>query len=132
MGCFETSNAGRGSPYSVNVPDINLLARGASNAKWRSGCLAPDRYVESICDWLIRGPLFCAAAEPAGCLANSLDQVLSYCPDGGLRAVRDADLAKDVLDVFFHRLVADSQRLGDFLVRQAKRKLFQHFTFALG
>jgi hypothetical protein len=27
---------------------ITLLARGASNAKWRSGCLAPDRYVESI------------------------------------------------------------------------------------
>jgi hypothetical protein len=25
-----------------------LLARGASNAKWRSGCLAPDRCVESI------------------------------------------------------------------------------------
>ena len=42
------------------LADINVLARGASNAKWHSGCLAPDRCVESICDWLIRGPLFFA------------------------------------------------------------------------
>jgi hypothetical protein len=42
------------------LAEINVLARGASNAKWHSGCLAPDRCVESICDWLIRGPLFCA------------------------------------------------------------------------
>jgi hypothetical protein len=27
---------------------ITLLARGASNEKWHSGCLAPDRCVESI------------------------------------------------------------------------------------
>src|SRR4051794_23102651 len=52
--------AGSGSIRS-GPADINLLARGASNAKWHSGCLAPDRCVESICDWLIRGPLFCAA-----------------------------------------------------------------------
>jgi hypothetical protein len=55
---------------------ITLLARGASNAKWHSGCLAPDRCVESICDWLIRGPLFFARSgqsqlgEPSGKAAS--------------------------------------------------------------
>jgi hypothetical protein len=44
--------------FEIALPTLTMLARGASNAKWRSGCLAPDRYVESICDWLIRGPLF--------------------------------------------------------------------------
>jgi hypothetical protein len=48
------------------LADINVLARGASNAKWHSGCLAPDRCVESICDWLIRGPLFFARAQSRG------------------------------------------------------------------
>ena len=48
------------------LADINVLARGASNAKWHSGCLAPDRCVESICDWLIRGPLFFAQRDSIG------------------------------------------------------------------
>jgi hypothetical protein len=51
------SNVGTGLTL---VADFSLLARGASNAMWHSGCLAPDRCVESTCGWLIRGPLFCA------------------------------------------------------------------------
>jgi hypothetical protein len=40
--------AGEESLSGVIASDFTLLARGASNAKWRDGCLAPDRYVESI------------------------------------------------------------------------------------
>jgi hypothetical protein len=59
-----------GSHYVCGLADLNVLARGASNAKWHSGCLAPDRCVESICDWLIRGPLFCAHNGRAGTAAE--------------------------------------------------------------
>ena len=130
--------------------DINVLARGASNAKWHSGCLAPDRCVESICDWLIRGPLFCAVAIPYdrhSCLSFSpkqpedrqeclsyeqLNEVPSHGPYGGLRTIGDADLSQNVLHMLFHRLVADAERLGDFFVGEAESKLFEDFTFPFG
>ena len=110
--------------------EINLLARGASNAKWHSGCLAPDRCVESICDWLIRGPLFFArtqlrTTDNLVCLSSVLantpmtdkivcptggsNQVSAHCPNGRLCAVRNADFSQNVLHVLFHRLVADAQ-----------------------
>ena len=107
--------------------DFNLLARGASNAKWHSGCLAPDRCVESICDWLIRGPLFLRrrnswhrhSDRDASASRMMTDTIacphwlarrdFAHGPNGGLRAIGDADFSQDVLDVFFHRLVADAQ-----------------------
>ncbi len=49
----------------------------------------------------------------------SLHQPLAHGPHCGLRSVRDAELAQDVLHVFLDGLVADLQRLRDFLVRQA-------------
>src|SRR3954470_6960878 len=126
---------------------LNVLARGASNAMWHSGCLAPDRCVESICDWLIRGPLFCAhgkrcrgAAAQLRNLADSdcthavlrrLDEIAPNRPDRCLRAVRHANLAQYVLDMLFHRLIADAKRLSDFLVRESKSKLLQNLAFAL-
>jgi hypothetical protein len=130
------------------LAEINVLARGASNAKWHSGCLAPDRCVESICDWLIRGPLFCAAQLVGQtcqsaflgitkngrqeCLAHAaLDEVPADSPDGSLRAIRYADFAQNVLDVFLHSLVTDAQRLGDFFVREAERQLLKNFAFTL-
>ena len=61
-----------------------------------------------------------------------LDQILADGPNGRLGAVGDADLAQNVLDVLLHRLVADSQRLGDFFVRQAERELLEDFALALG
>ena len=54
---------------------------------------------------------------------------LPYGPDGDLRTVRDADLVNDVLHVLFDRLVADVQRLGDFLIRKAKCNLAKHIAF---
>lgn len=93
-------------------PTPTLLARGASNAKWRSGCLAPDCYVESICDWLIRGPLFFAQLATHGGqstnLRQALNQVLPHRPNGSLGAIGYANLAKNVLDVLFHRFVTDA------------------------
>jgi hypothetical protein len=50
-----------GSPYGVNVPDVNLLARGASNANGVAVALPLTAKSSQFCDWLIRGPLFCAA-----------------------------------------------------------------------
>ena len=41
-------------------------------------------------------------------LGFSSDQVLAHRPDGGLRAVRNADFSQNVLDVLFHRFVADA------------------------
>src|SRR6476469_2228776 len=61
---YMIGTSARSRSTGSELADISLLARGASNAKWHSGCLAPDRCVESICDWLIRGPLFCATPMP--------------------------------------------------------------------
>jgi hypothetical protein len=149
-GAFITgTSAGSRSTHS-GLADINVLARGASNAKWHSGCLAPDRCVESICDWLIRGPLFLrrpnsVEADTLVCLSwqrtggrqecppyGRLDEISSHGPDGGLRAIRDTDFSQNVLDVLFYRLVADAQRLRDFFVSEAECELFEDFAFALG
>ncbi len=56
----------------------------------------------------------------------------AHRPDGGLGAIRDADLAEDVLHVLLDRLVADVQSQGDFLVGQAIGQLPQNFALALG
>jgi hypothetical protein len=132
------------------LADINLLARGASNAKWHSGCLAPDRCVESICDWLIRGPLFfdgrkrvwqtslsgalwrCPAQMVDKNACPALNEVSSHSPDGRLRSIRNTNFSQNVLHVLFHRLVADAERLGNFFVSEAKSKLLKDFTFPLG
>ena len=47
---------------------------------------------------------------PTACHRKAvLNQVFADGPDGGLSAVRDADLPQDVLDVLFDGLVADPQ-----------------------
>ena len=43
-----SNEASAGAVIHSNGRLITLLARGASNANWHSGCLAPDHYVESI------------------------------------------------------------------------------------
>src|SRR4051812_33906685 len=43
------------------------------------------------------------------------DQVPAHCPNRGLCAIGDADFTQDMLDVLFDRLVADPQRLSNFL-----------------
>lgn len=152
-GAFCICHIGGSRSTRSGLADINVLARGASNAKWHSGCLAPDRCVESICDWLIRGPLFLRGRRIVGQTFLSVtrihgkprrwqtgmsaprawsDQVSAHCPDGGLRTIGDSDFAQDVLHVLFDRLIADAERLGDFFVREAKSQLFKHFAFALG
>jgi hypothetical protein len=50
-----------------------------------------------------------------------LDQAFADGPHSGLRPVGDTDFAQDVLHVFLDGFVADVQRQGDFLVRQAER-----------
>src|SRR5690606_34330765 len=62
---------------------------------------------------------------------RQLDKALAHGPNGSLRAVGDADLSQDVLDVFLDRFVTDMQRQGDFLVGQTERQLPQDFAFAL-
>ena len=64
--------------------------------------------------------------------AGSSDQIFAHGPHRRLRAVGNADLSQNVLHVFFHRFVADAKRLGDFLVRQSERELFQYLAFTLG
>lgn len=45
-----------------------------------------------------------------------LDDLLFNRPDGGGCAVRDVQLAKNVLNVFLHRFDADAARVGDLFV----------------
>src|SRR5438128_2749537 len=103
-----------------------------------NGGLAPDRCVEPKRDWLIRGPLFYAqrtilarTGDPTRFVASdnglsprcekiALDKLFANRPHGGLRSIGHTNLSQDVLDVFFDGLVADSQRLGDLLVRQTE------------
>ncbi len=60
------------------------------------------------------------------------DQFFADGPDRGLGPIGDADLPQDVLHVLLDRLVADVQRVGDFLVRQAVGQLAEDFALALG
>jgi len=75
------------------------------------------------------GPLVGGIAGIADTLG--LYQFLAHRPHGCLGTIGHADLSQDVLDVFLDRLVADVQRLGDFLVGQAVGQLPQDFAFAL-
>ena len=63
---------------------------------------------------------WCARQPSGNGLGSGSDQILSHGPYGGLRAVGDADLAENVLHVLFYGFVADAQRLGNFLVREAE------------
>src|SRR4051812_15847681 len=60
-----------------------------------------------------------------------LDEIAANGPDRSLRAVRHANLAQDVLNVLFHRLVADAERLSDFLICESKSKLLENLALAL-
>jgi hypothetical protein len=63
---------------------------------------------------------------------SASDQFFPNRPHGRLCAIRNADLAQDVLDVFFAGFVADSQRRGDFSVGQTECQLLEDFTFSFG
>ncbi len=60
-----------------------------------------------------------------------LDQVLANRPNGGLGPTAHADLPQDVLNVLLDGLVANTQFLGNHLVRLASRHFPQHLKFPL-
>ena len=48
-----------------------------------------------------------------------------------LGAIGGVELGEDVRDVRLHRMDADHQGLGDFLVHRARRQQLEHLTLAL-
>ena len=93
---------------------------GSSYTRCTSGFAAPPRgqrareippYAQGeLCDI----PL--SAYEISG-----LYDPLAHSPHGRLSAIRHAHFPQDMLDMLLDRFIADAQRLGDFLIRQAER-----------
>lgn len=62
------------------------------------------------------------------------EQLLNHArldrPHGCLSSVPNGYFSQQVLDVLFHSLDADFERLGDFLVRQPEGDMREHLAFA--